>query len=380
MMNLIPIAVAVVVAVGIVAACILSYASKVFFVPVDELFTKIRPELPGANCGGCGYAGCDDYANALVEDHSLSTAKCPVGGPDLAAKLAEIMGVSAEVGEKNVAVVQCNGTRDAVKSLLQYKDIATCKAAKSLFGGMNACPYGCMGLGDCEAACDFDAIQVVNGVATVNRDACVSCGACATACPNHLIRISPAKNLVIVQCSNTDKGGVARKACSNACIGCMKCTKVCKFEAITVENNLASIDPTKCKNCGLCQKECPTGAIINLRPKKKAAPKKSPEEIEALKKAAAEKKAAAAKAKAEEEAPAKEEAPKAEAPAKEEAPKAEAPAKEEAPKAEAPAKEEAVEEAPTAAETEAKAEELKKGAEEIKEKIDKIAAEEPAEK
>lgn len=275
-MNLIAIAVVLVVGTGLVAAVILSYASKVFFVPVDELFGKLRPELPGANCGGCGFAGCDDYANALVEDHSISCSLCPVGGPDLANKLAEIMGVSAELGDKEVAVVQCNGTLDAAKSLMKYDDIKTCKAAKQIFGGMNACPYGCMGLGDCEASCDFDSIQVVNGVATVNRDTCTSCGACVTACPNSLIRISTAKNLVIVQCSNTDKGATARKACSNACIGCMKCVKACRFDAVKVENFLAYIDPVKCTNCGLCAKECPTHAIVNLRQKKKAVKKPAP--------------------------------------------------------------------------------------------------------
>lgn len=131
-----------------------------------------------------------------------------------------------------------------------------------------------MGLGDCVAACDFDAIHICNGVAVVDREACVACGACAKACPNSVIAMLPEKNKVFVQCSSTDKGAVARKACSSACIGCGKCAKVCKFEAITVENNLATINPETCKNCGLCAKECPTGAIVNLRAKKKVeAPK-----------------------------------------------------------------------------------------------------------
>ena len=218
-MNLIPIAIAIVVAVGLVAACILSFASKVFYVEVDERFPKLRGVLPGANCGGCGFAGCDDYANALIEDPDLSCSKCPVGGEACANALAEILGKVAESGPKQVAVVMCNGTSDAVKPLLKYKDIPTCKAAKNLFGGMNACPYGCLGLGDCVAACDFDAIKVKDGVATVDMEKCVACGACAAACPNGLIRVSPAKNVVIVKCKNFDKGAAARKECSNACIG-----------------------------------------------------------------------------------------------------------------------------------------------------------------
>lgn len=283
-MNIV-IPIILVVAVGFVASVVLSYASKVFYVPVDEKVLEVRAALPGANCGGCGFAGCDDYANALGENPEVGCNKCPVGGPDLAEKLAEIMGVSAGAAEKQVAVVMCNGTSDAVKPLMQYDDIKTCKAAKQLYGGMNLCPFGCMGLGDCVASCDFDAIHIKNGVALVDRDKCTSCGACVKACPNSLIRVSPAKNIVFVRCNNTEKGAVARKACSNACIGCMKCTKVCKFDAIKVENFLAKIDPEKCKNCGLCAKECPTNAIINLRLlKKKPAPKKpaeAPKEAEA---------------------------------------------------------------------------------------------------
>ena len=276
-------------------AGILTTASKVFFVPVDETFTLLREQLPGANCGGCGYAGCDDYANALAADHSLPCNKCTAGGPDVAAALAEVLGVTAEAAEKEVAVVMCNGTHEAAKSLLEYTGMKTCSAAKQFFGGVNQCPYGCIGLGDCVAACEFDAIHICDGVAVVNRDNCVACGACARTCPNKLIRISPAKNIVVVQCHSNAKGAETRKACTNGCIGCGKCEKTCKFDAIHVVDNLAYIDPEKCKNCGMCAKECPTGAILNMRVKK-AAPAKA-------------------------EAP-KTEAPKAEAPAAE-APKAE---------------------------------------------------------
>ena len=267
----------IVVAIGLVCAAILTIASKVFFVPVDETFANLRAELPGANCGACGYNGCDDYANALAEDHSLSCSLCPVGGADVAAKLAEVLGVEAGSADKEVAVVMCNGHKDAAKTIMEYQGVQSCAAAKQFFGGLSACPHGCMGLGDCVAACDFGAIQICDGVAVVNRDKCVGCGVCAKKCPNSVIKLQTAKNLVVVQCKNTDKGAVARKACSNACIGCMKCAKTCKFEAITVENNLAKIDPAKCKNCGLCAKECPTGAINNMRvkkaPAKPAAPK-----------------------------------------------------------------------------------------------------------
>ena len=251
----------IVVAIGLVCAVILTIASKVFFVPVDETFALLRAELPGANCGACGFAGCDDYANALAEDHSLSCSKCPVGGADVADKLAAVLGVESGGADKQVAVVMCNGTADAAKTIMEYKGVQTCSAAKQFFGGLSACPYGCIGLGDCAAACDFDAIHICDGVAVVNRDKCVGCGVCAKTCPNSVIKVQTAKNLVVVQCKSQAKGGETRKACTNGCIGCMKCAKACPKEAITVENNVAYIDQSKCVGCQLCVKECPVGVI-----------------------------------------------------------------------------------------------------------------------
>lgn len=257
-------------------AVILTIASKIFFVPVDETVTNLRAELPGANCGACGFAGCDDYASALAADPSIGTAKCPVGGADVAAKLAGILGVEAGSAEPQVAVVMCNGNAQAAKKLMEYQGLSTCAAAKQLFGGLNMCAYGCLGLGDCQEACPYGAIQVCDGVAVVNREMCVGCGICAKTCPNHVIRIAPAKNKVVVQCNSKDTGAKTRKACSNGCIACKKCEKVCKFDAIKVEDNHAMIDPEKCKNCGLCAKECPTGAINNMRAKRKPAASAAP--------------------------------------------------------------------------------------------------------
>ncbi len=266
----------IVVAVGFVAAGILTIASKVFFVPVDETFATLRAELPGANCGACGFAGCDDYANAMAEDKSVGCTLCPVGGADVAAKLADILGVEAGGGDRDVAVVMCYGTCTASKKIMDYSGVQTCSAAKQFFGGAGACSHGCMGLGDCVRACEFGAIKVIDGVAQVDRETCVACGMCAKVCPQHIIRISPEKNKNIVQCSSTDKGGDTRKNCSNGCIGCSMCVKACKFDAVHVENNLAFIDPVKCKNCGMCAKVCPTQAIVNMRKpvakKKPAAP------------------------------------------------------------------------------------------------------------
>ena len=187
-MSEILIPVGLVFAVGLIASIILAYASQVFYIQEDETYLKLRAELPGANCGGCGYAGCDDYAHALTDDpDGIPCTKCAVGGPACAEKLAAILGKSADGMEKEVAYVMCNGTTNNAKKLYEYADIKTCKAAKQLFGGSKACPNGCLGLGDCEAACEFDAIHVIKGVAVVDRSKCTSCSACVKTCPNKLI-------------------------------------------------------------------------------------------------------------------------------------------------------------------------------------------------
>lgn len=253
--------VVIVVVAGFIAALLLTIASKVFFVPVDERVTQVREVLPGANCGGCGFAGCDDYANAVVEDENQSCSACTVGGAACAEAIAELLGRNAGATEKQVARVACNGTCGATGKIAEYQGLMTCKAAKTYFSGNGQCQFGCIGLGDCAAACDFNAIGVIDGVAIVNRDNCVACGKCVSDCPQHIIQLVPEKKQVHVLCSSKDKAAVTRKNCSNGCIGCGKCTKVCKFEAITVEDNLARIDTDKCKNCGMCMRVCPTGAI-----------------------------------------------------------------------------------------------------------------------
>lgn len=268
-MNIL-IPVVIVVVIGLVAGVILTIASKLMYVPIDQLVADIREELPGANCGACGFAGCDDYASALGKDkgETLSPSMCPVGGPDLAAKLAELLGVEATAADPKVATVLCGGNAAAAKKLMDYEGIDTCKAASQFYGGQWACGYGCLGLGDCAAACDYGAICVADGLAVVDREKCVGCGMCAKACPKNLIEVHSKKDLIYVACKSKAAGAQTRKSCSTGCIGCRKCEKACRFDAIVIENNLARVDFEKCKNCGLCAKECPTGAIVNLRPKK----------------------------------------------------------------------------------------------------------------
>lgn len=287
--------------IGLICAGLLVIASKVFHVAVDERVTQVRECLPGANCGGCGFAGCDDYAANLVADESVPCTLCSPGGAAAAEAIAELLGKSVGSIEPEVAQVLCNGVCDKTRKNHEWQGFQSCKGAKGWFTSPNACMFGCIGLGDCVNVCEFDAIGIIDGVAVVNRENCTACGMCVKTCPQSIIKLVPVKSKVHVLCSSTDKGAVARKNCDNACIGCMKCVKVCNFDAIHVEDNLARIDYSKCTSCGLCVYECPTGAINSfrkLKPKKKtenkpASPKLTPEQIEELKAKKAAKKAAA---------------------------------------------------------------------------------------
>ncbi|MBF1331920.1 MAG: RnfABCDGE type electron transport complex subunit B [Mogibacterium diversum] len=291
-MNAIITAVALVVCAGFIASLLLVIASHAFYVPVDERVSEVREILPGANCGGCGFAGCDDYANAVVNDESTSCSACTVGGASCAEQIANILGRAAGGADKQIAQVMCNGTCDASKKILEWQGMQSCAGAKTFFNGNSACSQGCIGLGDCVGVCEFDSIGIIDGVAKVNRDTCVACGKCVVTCPQTIIKMVPYKKEVHVLCMNTEKGGVTRKQCSNGCIGCAKCEKTCKFDAIHVNNNVAAVDYEKCKNCGMCMGVCPTGSInsYNERHAKMA--------INAKKKAEAEKAAKAAEAKA----------------------------------------------------------------------------------
>ena len=287
---------------GIIFGTILAVASKVFAVEKDPREDAIVEILPGANCGGCGYPGCAGCAEAILAGKAPVTA-CAPAGAEGAAKIAEIMGMEAPSGEKQVAHVLCNGGCNA-KDNFEYRGVKDCLAATKVCGGdAKACRYGCFGFGSCVAACKFDAIHVENGVAVVDKEKCTNCGACREACPRKLIVEVPYKQKVFVNCSNKDKGPAVTKVCANSCIACGMCERTCKFDAIHVVDNVAVIDYSKCKNCTMCAKACPRNAIEPIpTPEEK-------EKFKAAQKAAAEKKAAAAKAAAEAAAA---EAPKAE--------------------------------------------------------------------
>jgi len=248
---------------GLVFGLGLGVAAKVFEVKVDPLIPVVRDALPGANCGACGFAGCDAYAKAVVEE-GAEISRCPVGGPDLVVELSKIMGVEPVEVAKQVAFVKCQGTCTNAKEKYIYDGVMDCKNATFLQGkGSKGCEYGCLGLGSCVKACEFDAIDIVDGIAVINKDKCVACGQCVLECPKNLIEIIPDDSKVRVACASLDKGKPVKDNCSTGCIACRMCVKACEFDAISVENNIAHIDYDKCTQCGACVEKCPTKAIIN---------------------------------------------------------------------------------------------------------------------
>ncbi len=260
-MNPILIAAIVVAGIGALCAVMLVVASKFFAVEEDETAEKIRGCLPGANCGACGYAGCDGYAKALSEDKSVKTNLCIPGADIVSKQISEILGVEFEDVIEQVAVVNCYGDCKHTSDKMEYTGIPSCTAAKTLYGGKGKCTFGCLGFGDCVNICPQDAICIENGIAHINTRRCIGCGLCAKTCPQKIISIIPDVHKVVVACSNREKGATVRNKCSNGCIGCKKCEKTCPHAAISVTDNLACIDYSKCTSCGECANVCPVGCI-----------------------------------------------------------------------------------------------------------------------
>ena len=264
------IAIAVLGGLGLVFGLVLAAASKVFYVETDPRLDQLNECLPGANCGGCGYAGCGAYAEAVLKGEAPIGA-CASGGNECAQAMAAIMGVKAETVTRRVALVRCSGARTydkdgnltrGSKIKAEYEGFRDCLSASKVGGnGPISCKYGCLGFGSCVKACKYGALSVKNGVAVVDEDLCVGCMACSKACPRNLIiPVEPGRNVVIA-CASLAKGAVTTRGCTVGCIGCGLCKKICPEGAITVEKNLAVIDYSKCTNCGLCATVCPKKLI-----------------------------------------------------------------------------------------------------------------------
>lgn len=257
----------IVVGIGLIAGIILTLAAKFMAVKVDERVAKLREALPGANCGACGYPGCDEYAKVLAEDHTIKANLCTPGGSAVSQEISEILGVEFEGVAGKVAILKCSGSCEKTNYVMDYQGLQSCRASKQFYRGRGACHKSCLGFGDCAVICEYDAIKIENGIAVVDRNKCIGCGMCEKSCPNKLIEIVPKSTRVVVGCSSEESPTFTRQNCKIGCIGCKLCVKACKFDAIEVDGSLATIDYTKCKNCTLCAKVCPRG-VIKVLPKR----------------------------------------------------------------------------------------------------------------
>lgn len=246
---------------GILFGIGLGVAAKKFEVKKDPMIPKVQDLLPGVNCGGCGYAGCAAFAEAIVKE-GVAPTKCPVANSEAQEALSDLLGLNSEIGERHVAYVMCKGGDGLAANQYEYDGIVDCAYAHFMQGqGPKMCQYGCLGMGTCVRACQFDAIKIIDGVAVIDEDKCTNCGMCMDVCPKQLIESVPVSSEVRVSCMSNNKGKEQKQSCTVGCIGCRLCAKACPVEAITIDGFLAKIDYEKCINCGACVAKCPTKAI-----------------------------------------------------------------------------------------------------------------------
>lgn len=248
---------------GAVAGVLLTVASKLLFVQKDETVEKITDALPGANCGGCGFSGCEGYASAVARGEAPANL-CKPGGADVTAAIGSIMGIEVAAAEREYAYVRCNGECEACGDKFVYIGTKSCAAIEKFYNGKGSCSYGCHGMGDCAAVCDEGAIKIKNGVAVVIPKLCKGCGKCAKVCPNKLITMLKESQRAAVRCSSLDVGKVTKAACKNGCLACGICVKKCPEGAVVINNNHAEINGSKCIGCGTCAAVCPVKCITML--------------------------------------------------------------------------------------------------------------------
>ena len=249
-------------ALGLVFGAVLAVVGKKFAVETDERVTQVRSFLGGANCGACGYAGCDAFAEAVVKGEAKVNV-CTPGGASSAKAIGEVMGISADAGEPMVARVRCQGVPEHVSDRYSYNGYPSCRAAAAMGGGPKTCEFGCLGLGDCLSRCVFDAIRIENGVAVIDENKCTGCGVCMNTCPRGVINLLPRDKTVVVLCRNKAIGKIARLQCKSACVGCKRCEKNCPSDSIHVVDGVAEINAETCTRCGACVSGCPMHCIVN---------------------------------------------------------------------------------------------------------------------
>lgn len=257
--NKVLIVMCIVAVLAIVFALLIVLISKLCAVDSDEKADAVQEHLAGANCGGCGFAGCGDFAKALAQGKA-NINDCGATSPESKREIANILGIPFASSEPKSAVVKCAG---GILALNKYNYVGNegCKAQNALMGGKKLCPTACLGEGTCLEKCANKAITVKNEVAVVSPELCTSCGVCVKECPKHIIELIPKKAVVYVACSSVCKGKEVTGACKIGCIGCGLCAKNCPENAISIINNLAVIDYSKCSGCKTCVAKCPRKCI-----------------------------------------------------------------------------------------------------------------------
>jgi electron transport complex protein RnfB len=254
---------------GMLMATILFFAHKKLKVEVDEKIVLIYQILPQANCGACGYAGCENYAEAIVKGEAEPN-RCTVGGKEVAEKIGEILGIEVKASERKVAVLTCQGGVEECPERFIYDGHLDCKEANLLHQGNKACIFGCLGLGTCVKVCPFSAIKMdeKKKLPVIDEEKCTGCGICVKECPKGVLKLIPKGKLVYLACVSSDKGREVREVCKVGCFACNICVKACPYSALRMENNLPVMDFEKCVDCGICYQKCPTKSYVDKAKKR----------------------------------------------------------------------------------------------------------------